>query len=161
MSYGVTHAAITASNGFSVPVGAYNDINCNTNTTHTLLAVENSTQKVVYRETCVENMDLRADLTEPGNYKLYEVVNSGAAALGTNFMASGNTPLFTAVMKLTPDFTDSDVGSSITGSSFTDFLARLGAFMVAKLPLILAVLAALIGLGFLLTRVRRWIGKRA
>lgn len=69
-----------------------------------------------------------------------------------------------STIQVVPDFTTTageSISTQVTGSAWTNFLAGIGDFLVANLPGILAFVAALIGLGFLLVRVKRWIGRRA
>lgn len=47
------------------------------------------------------------------------------------------------------------------GTIFTTFVGDVGSILTDNLPLVLGILAALIGLGFLIGRVKKWIGKKA
>lgn len=47
------------------------------------------------------------------------------------------------------------------GTIFTTFVGDIGSILTDNLPLVLGILAALIGLGFLLSRAKRWIGRKA
>jgi uncharacterized membrane protein YdjX (TVP38/TMEM64 family) len=51
--------------------------------------------------------------------------------------------------------------ATAVGTIFTTFVGDIGSILTSNLPLVLGVLAALIGLGFLITRVKKWIGKKA
>lgn len=44
------------------------------------------------------------------------------------------------------------------GTIFTTFIGDIGSILTDNLLLVLVILAALIGLGFLLFSVRKWIG---
>lgn len=94
--------------------------------------------------------------TAPGNYVVIEMASNE-----TDYLAALQAEVARTTIQITPNWSDPNVAGTITGSSFTGFLAGIGDFLVTQLPAILVVLAALIGLGFLLVRVRRWIGSKA
>jgi len=47
------------------------------------------------------------------------------------------------------------------GTIFTTFVGDVGSILTDNLPLVVGILAALIGLGFLIARVKKWIGRKA
>lgn len=133
--------------------------------THKLVVYQKSTGYIHQIATCTGSQYTSGGLDTStlgvGVYGLAEY-NSFAGTLGDNFYHwVGLTPTQTSVLQVTPDYTTGTVASDISGSNFDDFLQSIGQFLVAWLPSALAVLAALIGLGFLITRVKRWIGKKA
>lgn len=103
--------------------------------------------------------DYQASLA-PG---VYTVVVTDADQSGGEFLyeVDPTDRVEVATFQVVPNFADPTAVPAITEGAFTGFLSGIGAFLVANLPAILATLAALIGLGFLITRVRRWIGKKA
>jgi len=46
------------------------------------------------------------------------------------------------------------------GTIFATFIGDLGDVLTSNLPLVLAVVAGLIGLGIVLRYVKRWIGRK-
>jgi hypothetical protein len=90
---------------------------------------------------------------------VWKVVETAADQTGKAYVEL--TVTSSTDVQVTPDFSDPDVANSVTGSAATGLVTGIGSFLVSQLPALLTVLACLIGLGFLLVRVRRWIGKRA
>jgi len=66
----------------------------------------------------------------------------------------------TANVQVDPNFSTGD-STVMMNAPFSNFLTAIGTFLTTNLPAVLTVLAALIGLGFLIRRVKRWIGKKA
>lgn len=96
----------------------------------------------------------------PGNFHLV-AETTDLADVPYNDAVAG-TPTEVALLRANPNFTPGGgAGLSITQAPATGFVGNVGAFLTTVLPFILLVFAALIGLGFLLTRVKRWIGRRA
>jgi len=50
--------------------------------------------------------------------------------------------------------------TSSVGTVFTTLTADIGSILTANIPLVFAIVAALIGLGFLVRLVKRHIGRR-
>jgi len=71
------------------------------------------------------------------------------------------TPTDTDYITITPDFSSGTAANTMTSGGFTGFMTGISAFLVSQLPVVLGVLAALIGLGFLIRRTMRWIGRKA
>lgn len=116
----------------------------------------NSTFENITSGTCTDS-PVDENLSDVGNFVIMELDSNETVYV--NALAA--TVSDTETVQVTPDFSDPDVSQTVTAGSFTGFLGGIGSFLVAQLPAVLATLAALIGLGFLLTRVRRWIGKKA
>jgi len=115
----------------------------------------------VYRSTTKQEINTGTcnnalDADTPGTYTVLE---SATSQEGDGYYAVTSTD--SESYQVTPDFSGSTTYGSITNASFTDFLAGIGDYLTENLPLVLAVLAALIGLGFLIRRVMRWIGRKA
>jgi len=152
-------AAIVGTPGLSVPSGASSLLSCGSG--NFLSIYQSSTGAPVGEAlSCTSGIGRNLGTFGIGTYVAVEDSANNVWGNLYNALASA-TNVSSVHAQTTPDFGSASVSSDITGSSFTDFLASIGDFMVTYLPAILTVLAALIGLGFLLTRVRRWIGKRA
>jgi len=99
-----------------------------------------------------------------GNFIVKEFESDPATITLANANAHADyVATLTGSYQVQPDFS-SETSSGLlvgAGGSVTSMVAGIGAFLVTNLPVILAVLAALIGLGFLIRRVKMWIGKRA
>jgi len=95
-------------------------------------------------------------VSEPGNYNLAVTVADQTGVDYTNLTVAETT-----VVQITPNFAAAGAPTAITASGYTNFLTGIADFLTAQLPAVLVVLASLIGLGFLIRRVRRWIGKKA
>jgi len=95
-------------------------------------------------------------LEDPGTYNVL-VSDTDISSIGYYSV----TVVEQANIQVVPDFTSDEVSTDILGSSSDDLVTGVGTFLLSKLPTIIALLGALIGLGFLLARVRKWIGKRA
>lgn len=53
------------------------------------------------------------------------------------------------------------MSTSQVGVIITHFVGAIGDALTTNIPVVLAVTASLIGLGFILSRVKRWIARKA
>jgi len=86
------------------------------------------------------------------NLKMNSLKNNAAryAALGMAVVAA-----VTGMAARADDFS-----SSTVNTLFPTFVQDIGSILTANLPLVLVVLAGLIGLGIMVYYVRRWIGHK-
>lgn len=52
------------------------------------------------------------------------------------------------------------MGTTTVATIFTQFTSDIGTNLTNNLPLVLAIVAGLVGLGMLVHYVRRWIGRK-
>jgi hypothetical protein len=152
----LTLVASTAFAAFDVtPTRAYDGQNITVtcgNAAHYYGIYDASTQKQKFTEICTTPTPTGVAVG------VYKVVESVAAQ--TDDYLFDVTPTNTGSVQVVPNFAGNGMIDA-TGETTGGFVNNIGAFLTAYLPSVLAVLAALIGLGFLITRVKRWIGKKA
>lgn len=150
----IAHAAVVVTPSRGTTQAVY-DINC-ANDAHYYSIYNNST--------LVQEDAGECDATDLAGISVgtYKVAVSASDLGGVDYEQA--TIVEETTFQITPDYSGSSGGTAsaqITGNAATGYVADIGGWLVAQLPTVLGVLGALIGLGFLLTRVRRWIGKRA
>jgi len=108
---------------------------------------------------CDPSYDATGVIVQPGTYYAVETSTNVNDTYGNTVNDADYVGQST--FQVVPDFASTSAPQDITGSAADGLVSGVGDFLVSKLAAVLAVLAALIGLGFLLSKVRHWISRKA